>query len=421
MKRFVFRKLLLIFVEKSSIMEILSALHKRFLLCVFVLFSSFIYASNITQSLSGNAKISLLTSSPYDEEIYTLYGHTAIRIKDDSVKRDLVFNYGIFDFSKPNFIYRFAKGETYYKLDIYNFKRYIVEYQEHGSEVYEQILNLLPEEKEALWQALALNALPENQVYRYNFFFDNCATRPIAIIEKNINGTIHFQGIEERETFRHAINYLTQENKWLTLGCDLVLGLQTDRTMTQKERLFLPENLKNYLSNSVIIREKTSQPLVAATNVLMEQRSKPKPKPTILFSPLIYCCILFTILLIITSIECILKKYFKMADCILFFIAGIAGCIIFFLSFFSVHPCIFPNINLLWLHPLHLIGVIFFSLKKYKKPAFWYHFINFAVIFAMCVIWFFISQHFNIAFIPLIASFLLRSGGALLRKKLLIE
>jgi hypothetical protein len=385
-----------------------------------VLFLS-LSANNAAQPLSDSAKISLLTSSPHDEAVYALYGHTAIRVKDDSAKMDLVFNYGIFDFTKPNFIYRFAKGETDYRLDFYHFRQYLVEYRECGSEVCEQILNLLPEEREALWQALALNALPENRVYRYNFFFDNCATRPIALIEKNINGIINYQGIEEKETFRHAINYLTRENEWLTLGCDLVLGLPTDRVMTQKERLFLPENLKDYLSNSLIVRDESSQPIIAETILHAEQKPKPELKPTILSSPFACFCILFTVLLIITIAERILKKYFRITDCVLFFVAGVAGCIIFFLSFFSVHPSMFPNINLLWLHPLHFVGVIFFSIKKLKKPAFCFHFINFAAIFMMCVAWFFIPQHFNIAFIPLIASLLLRSGWALFRKNLLIE
>jgi hypothetical protein len=370
------------------------------------------------QKLSSGAIISLLTSSPHDGEVYALYGHSAIRVKDDSVKMDWVFNYGIFDFSKPNFIYRFAKGETDYKLAAFDFKYYLIEYQERGSEVCEQVLNLLPQEREALWQALALNASPEHRVYRYNFFFDNCATRPIAMIEKNINGTINYQGVDITETFRDAINTCTKYQQWQTLGCDLVLGLPTDRVMTQKERLFIPEYLRDYLANSVIVREATAQPIVLKTNILAPQQPKPEPPFNILSSPLLCFSILFVILLITTIIERITQKYFRWIDSFLFLVAGIAGCIIFFLSFISVHPSTFPNINLLWLHPLHLLGAVFFAIKKWKKPAFWYHFINFAVIFAMCVAWIFIPQHFNIAFIPLIASLLLRSGWALLRKKL---
>jgi hypothetical protein len=384
------------------------------LLSVFFLSLS---ANNTAVPLSDNAIISLLTHSPVDAGIHTRYGHTAIRVKDDSAKIDCVFNYGIFNFSE-DFIYRFAKGKTDYRLESCSFKYEFHSFQSLGCTVWEQVLNLLPEEKETLWQALILNALPENCIYRYNFFFDNCATRPIVMIEKSIHGTVNYQGVEIQETFRHAINYLTKEYPWTTLGCDLVLGLPTDRVMTQKERLFLPVNLKDYLSNSVIIRGETSQPMVLSTNILAKQRPETEQK---IPSPLACFTILFLILLITTWIERVRKKYFRIADCILFSIAGIAGCIIVFLSFFSEHPCMFPNINLLWLHPLHLIGVIFFSIKKLKTPAFWFHFINFAAISVMFIVWFFIPQQFNIAFIPLIASILLRSGWALLRKNLLIE
>jgi hypothetical protein len=372
---------------------------------------------NITHQLSPEAVVSLITCTPYDGEVYALYGHTAIRVFDASNNLDVVVNYGTFDTNKPNFIYHFATGETDYILSVYNFSYLFSEYREKGSQVCEQVLNLLPEEKERLWQSLVINALPENRGYRYNFFFDNCATRPIAMIEKNINGTINFQGTEEKTTFREAINKCTAEHEWLTLGCDLVLGTPTDRIMTQKERLFLPENLRVYLSKSVIVRDGSPQPIVAQTNILSEQQIQAK-KFNIFSSPLICFGIFFLLILLITLIEYSSKKYFRIIDCIIFFIAGIAGCIIFFLSFISVHPCMFPNINLLWLHPLHFVGVFFFSLKKLKNPAFWFHFINFAAILTMCVGWIFVPQHFNIAFIPMIATLWMRSGWALLRKKL---
>jgi hypothetical protein len=283
------------------------------------------------------------------------------------------------------------------------------------------VLNLSPEEKENLWQALSMNAAPAHRGYRYNFFFDNCATRPIVMIENNINGTVNFQGTKEKTTFREAINKCTANHEWVTLGCDLALGLPTDRIMTLKVSLFLPENLRVYLNESVIVRGEWTQAVISQTNILNEQQQTPTQKTDIFPSPLLCFGFLFLILLSITLIEYNRKKYFRIIDCILFFIAGIAGCIIFFLSFISVHPCMFPNINLLWLHPLHFVGVSFFSLKKLKKPAFCYHFINFAAILMMCVGWIFIPQHFNVAFIPMIAALWWRSGWALLRKKLSIE
>ena len=394
-------------------------------LCSFVILACWFIAIITTSAsaaihqaipLSPEAQISLLTSSPSDDNVYTVYGHTAIRVFDPEARIDIVYNYGIFEFSKPNFIYRFAKGETDYKLEAYNFNNYLVEYIERGSEIYEQVLNLLPEEKESLWQALEFNRLPENKVYRYNFFFDNCATRPVLMIENNIKGTIRYTPQTELPSFREAINYCTRDHPWITFGCDLVMGMPTDRTMTLKETFFLPDYLKEAFNKAEIVRNGIAEPLIIKRNILSEKTNESEQKPSFLTSPLSCFILFFILIMILTWSERRRKKYFRLMDCILFLAAGIAGCILYFLSFISVHPSIFPNISLLWLHPFHLIGVFFFSVKKLNKMAYWYHFINFVAISVMSVAWFFVPQHFNIAFIPLIATLWMRSGRALIRK-----
>ena len=369
------------------------------------------------RQLSQQAEISLITCSPSEDAVFTVYGHTALRVYDPENKIDRVYNYGIFDFSKPNFTYRFAKGETDYMLGISIFGYFLFEYVSRGSEVCEQILNLQHREKEAIWNALEWNVLPENREYRYNFFFDNCATRPVAVIENNLQGTINFvPPVSGLSTFRDIINHCTRYRPWQTFGCDLVLGLPTDRVMTQQESFFIPDNVKNAFDKAEIIREGISVPLVKKTIILTEE-DRQTPVTPFYYSPIFCFTLLFLIILALTFIEWRAKKYFRLVDILLFFVAGIAGCILFFLSFFSVHPGIFPNISLLWLHPFHLIGVILFSIKKLKMPAYWYHFINFAVIIIMSAGWIFLPQHVNIAFIPLIVSLALRSGGALVRKK----
>lgn len=389
--------------------------------------------------LSAQAQISLLTSSPTDDAVYTLYGHTALRVYDPNANIDKIFNYGIFDFSRPHFIYRFAKGETDYKVATQHFSYYLMEYMSRGSEVYEQLLNLLPEEREALWQALVFNERPENRIYRYNFFFDNCATRLVAMIENNLRGTIRYplqttpssprdtgdtnspSGLSVpqtgRPTFREAINFCTRHHPWVTFGCDLVLGAPTDRAMTIKETFFLPEYLKEAFDKAEIKRDSGVQPLVLKVNILSEKTQTPEKSPPFITSPLACFTLLLLLIVWLTWLEWRKKTYFRWLDAILFSAAGIAGCILFFLSFFSVHPCMFPNISLLWLHPFHLTGVLFFSVKKFNKLAFSYHFINFATILGMLIVWIFITQHFNIAFIPLIASLWLRSGWTLIKKK----
>ena len=181
----------------------------RFLAIAILLFLTNLFFTTDAQTahLSSHAQISLLTCSPCDDEVYALYGHTALRIQDtltingDKHFIDYVFNYGIFDFSKPNFIYRFAKGETDYILGVQDFEPFLSEYQMRGSEVSEQFLNLDFIEKEALWEALIINARPENRTYRYNFFFDNCATRPISMIEQAVSGSIAYVEHPKEITF----------------------------------------------------------------------------------------------------------------------------------------------------------------------------------------------------------------------------
>ena len=211
---------------------------KKYLLLLFLFL--LLVPAKAQIKLSDEAQISILTAAPSDEAVFTLYGHTAVRVKDSLHKIDLVFNYGIFDFSKPNFIYRFAKGETDYKLAAYNFQHYIIEYQMRGSEVTEQVLNFTPDEINKVWNALYINVQPENCVYRYNFFFDNCATRPVAIVEEQVDGKIKYNDPPEPQTFRDLINYCTRNNSWLTFGCDLALGSPTDRVATPHEMMFLP-------------------------------------------------------------------------------------------------------------------------------------------------------------------------------------
>jgi hypothetical protein len=197
----------------------------------------------------------------------------------------------------------------------------------------------------------------------------------------------------------------------------MILGLPTDRKMTQRESFFVPDYLKDALNEAVIIRDGQSVPFVLQTEILAPKGEIQVPSPSPLTSPLVCFSALFIVILLLTIIEFRKKMYFRYLDAIVFFAAGCAGCLLFFLSFISVHPSMFPNISLLWLHPLHLLAVVLFCVKKFKMMAFWYHCINFAVILLMSVAWIFVPQHFNIAFIPLIASLLLRSGSALIRHK----
>lgn len=370
-----------------------------------------------SQQLSQNAEISLITVDPSNENVYTLYGHTALRVKDDSSKIDAVFNYGIFDFSKPNFIYRFSKGETDYRLEAYPFPYFLSEYEMRGSGVSEQVLNLTLAEKQNIWEALLENNRPENKVYRYNFFFDNCATRPIDIISNNIDGKVEWALQDSPISFRDIINKCTREHPWQTFGCDLALGSPTDRLITAREERFLPSYLKKAVARaSIVSHEGESRQLVKEAKELSAPIADEEENSWAWITPDLACWIFFFIVMALTFVEWKEKTYWPIIDYILFSIAGLWGAVLYFLCFISTHPCIWPNWNIVWLQPLDLVAVILFAVKRFKKAAFYYHFINFAALTLLLIGWHFIPQHLNTAFIPLILSIWLRSGYGIYRK-----
>lgn len=391
------------------------------ILFLFLLLHGLLQAAATVAPLSESAEISLLTSTPIDDAVYTLYGHTSLRILDREKGTDLLFNYGIFSFAKPHFIYRFAKGETDYMLDAYPLKYFISECQMRGSGLNEQVLNLTQKEKEAIWEALVINLQPANKVYRYNFFFDNCATRPVALIEKYTRGTIRYPKQEYEYTFRELINDCTRNHPWLTFGCDLVLGSPTDRIATQHETFFLPKYLEQSFAGATILQPDGScRPLVKLSRTLVEAQPEETDNKATL-TPMAAGLLLLALVVIVTAWEYRKKTYFRIVDFILFLAAGAGGVILFFLSFISVHPCMWPNWWLIWLHPLHLIGAILFLVKKLNKAAYYYHFINFAALTCLILGIGFVPQHLNGAFIPLILCLWIRSAYGLVRKKFNVE
>ena len=144
--------------------------------------------------LPDTLQVSLLTCGP-GTEVYELFGHTALRVKQQRPGGfDYVFNYGMFNFDVPGFIWRFTKGETDYCLGINDFPDFLLNYQFRESKVDEQVLNLTPIQSRALFEALLVNAMPQNRVYRYNFLFDNCATRPRNMVEMVLDNDIKSRG-----------------------------------------------------------------------------------------------------------------------------------------------------------------------------------------------------------------------------------
>lgn len=375
---------------------------------LFMLFSE--NAKSQAIELSDSAEVSVLTNSPWLGAIYGLFGHASIRVKDPGRHLDFVFNYGMFSFQKPNFIYHFAKGETDYMVAPIPYPEFILEYKEKGLEVSEQVVRLSRRDKQKVWNALCINVLPENREYRYNFFFDNCATRPFEMIEKNISGKIILPEARNNPTFRNLLNEFLEGNDWTQFGINLVVGGSADRHVTEREKIFLPKYLHQVLSKSVICDSTgIAQPLVISESILTPKVEQPKESTWV--SPWVVGLLLLLVAAILSyrqwrSGEPSLCA--KLFDSLLFALAGVAGLVLTFLMFFSVHPCMFPNWNYVWLHPLHLLAACLFYVKSCTKFIYYYHFINFALLTVFLLAWKLIPQELEWSFLPYVGTLWLR-------------
>jgi len=385
---------------------------KRF---IFFLFSFLLISQYgfTTEEQPQERIISLLTSSPTESEIYTAWGHTAIRVKIPAENTDVVFNYGIFSFG-DDFLYKFVKGETDYRLAVCHFESALEDARDEKNVfMYEQVLNLTETEKDALIAALWENYKPENRYYRYNFFFDNCATRPLWQIEKAVDGEIRYPVFNNTYTFRDLIYQKLENSPWFAFGIDLCLGSETDRVVTDRELLFLPEDLMRSFAESTIQVGDSIRPLISETHIL----NLPKKTFTFdgfitdAFTPLVVCWILFFLIVAHTIFYNYKKKNDLWLDVMLFFVYGLLGCLIFFLAFFSEHPSTNPNYNLLWINPLQFIFAILVLFRKLRKALAYYQIVNMLLLLIAVFGWYFIPQHYNSAFFPLILILMIRSAN----------
>lgn len=318
--------------------------------------------TNYAETPADSIRVSLLTCSPHDE-IYSLYGHTAIRYEDKASKTDIVVNYGMFSFKKPFFVARFVLGLTDYEMGVQDFNDFCYEYQYFGSQVTQQEINLTPEEKGQLLKALQDN-YANARVYRYNYFYNNCTTKARDIILKSINGKIEYKNaIDKSVSFRDLIHGCNANYSWASFGNDLLLGFKADMQTTREEQQFLPDNLmRDFGQAKIVSADGSARPLVKNTEIIVKGNDyaiagKTKVTPQFVF---------ITLLLLIAAIvvaEFKTKKRFLWVDISLLLASGLAGLILF-VMLFSEHPTTSTNLQIFILCPLNLYWAIYIIKNK---------------------------------------------------------
>ena len=337
------------------------------IVCVIMLiFSSLRATASVSPSAGSldSVKISLLTCAPGDE-VYSLYGHTAVRYTDYGKDVDIAINYGVFSFNKPFFVVRFIFGKTDYEMGIVPFDYFCAEYRAEGRWIYQQELNLTDAEKESVRAAFEANFMPDNRTYRYNYFYDNCTTRPRDIILDNINGTIIYPGKKaEYPTYRELVHSMNESSPWARFGNDLLLGVKADLKTDIKAQQFLPLRLMNDFEDAKIKAEDgTVRPLIVNSSYVVPAGAQ-TVKSAFPLRPAACAWIIFALIMAVTLSEIFTKRKFWPFDTLLLILDGLVGIIIF-MMFFSEHPTTSTNLQVLLFNPLPL----FFVYRMSKRAA----------------------------------------------------
>lgn len=366
----------------------------------------------VIRSLAQSDTTVYFTNIYPGSDIYELEGHSAILV--DIEGRGLAaYNFGVFDFDSPNFVYRFVKGETDYMAVAQPGDYFLEHYIRNGRRIVAHELNLDAAQKKRLIDMLNEKIRPENRVYRYNYVKDNCATRPLDAVEAAIGDSIALAPAPSEAqsawpvTFRNIMRHYHRNYPWYQFGIDLALGSGIDYPLARREMAFAPAELdamlpnasaggKALVANSIVINDKGPEAAVK------------EPTPWYL-TPLFVCWLFFAITLALTIRDIRRRKVTRWFDALYFGLLGLTGCLLTFLIFVSVHEATSPNWLYPWLNPLCLIPTIFIWIKKARTFVMCYQMTNFVVLLALCALWPILPQSANAAFLPLVGAELMRS------------
>lgn len=354
---------------------------------------------------SCRVRVSLLTCSPGDE-LYSTFGHSALRVTDSVSNTDVVYNYGTFNFDEPGFYSKFVRGKLKYFVSTEDFYSFEANYKYENRSITEQVLDLTCGQKQAVQQFLTWNLMPQNRYYKYDFTFDNCTTRLWDLLETVSDSSVK-SNAENRDhsTFRDAIHeYLDKNHKsWDKLGIDILLGSRLDKEMTYRQTLFLPDNLMKAFDSATL----NGIPLVNEKDIILKKTYVPEDKNNINNPLFIFSCLFVLIAFLSFSNSDFTKRTLASFDSLLFFLFGLIGLLLIFMWVGTDHYMTRDNYNLLWAWPPHL--VLAFFLHKRKGWVRVYLLIYALAGLLLLGVWYFLPQEMNMALIPLVGILIFRS------------
>jgi hypothetical protein len=377
---------------------------KKLFLILTVLLS--VNVHNISSQTGNDTLVYLLTCGT-GTETYSIYGHSALRVVFPEKQLDLVYNWGVFDFSTPNFAWKFAKGRLDYMLAVEPLKSFLQSYNYEKRYVQSQKLNLTNTEISKLVTLINENLRPENVKYRYDFFYDDCSTRIRDLIEKSVGEKLLYppEARGKSPTFRDMVGKYQDPFPWLNFGIDLIMGSSSDKPASFRDRMFLPIDLQKELSESVINRDGKMTPLLQNPVQILDF-APPAVKQNILITPAFVFTALFIIILILSALIK-KRKIIKWFDIVIFTLFSVLAGLMIFFNFFTDHAQMRLNLNIIWLNPVIIICLILIITGR--QGIIWFRLL-FYILAAFLILHFILPQSFNIGILPLLLILIIRSS-----------
>ena len=323
------------------------------LLKLFLLFFTLISLANAksqTLQLSENAQVSVLTCGN-GNELYSLFGHTAVRIFDPQTNIDIVYNYGAFDFATPNFVVRFSKGDLQYFVTSSSFEDFLYSYEYEERSVVEQNIALSASQKQQLFDKLSETLLSNDRFYTYKFIDRNCTTMVVDLLNGIVGKNILKKVDPDDSTYRDILYPYFDNHFYEQLGTSIIFGTKVDH---YAEKVFLPIELFNSVHKATIDNE----PLEKSSRTWLKYDNEQVPTS---WWNNIYTYLTALVLLIVFN-----KNG---ANMMFFLITGLIGTFFLFAGFYSFHGELANNYNALLFNPALLLVVLFF----YTKQDLWFY------------------------------------------------
>jgi len=373
---------------------------KRLIYFFSVLFCIAFVANANAQTEPKGIRVSLLTCAP-GPELYSTFGHTAIRIVDSTTFSDVVYNYGVIgetlNFDNPRFYVRFMQGKIKYMLDAYSFRDFLYEYQMEQRSVTEQELNLSDTQKQELLDKLNINLKEENRYYKYDFWLDNCSTRPRNLLYTTLSGLRLEKNIVPSNTTPRMLihSYLDKAGQcWSKLGIDILLGQLMDKAIDDQGAMFLPDYLMKGLDNT----DNDGKPIVVSKKTILDLPSPIEPSSN--YAPLITIGLFSLLYSSLYWLSRKKKNTYKILDSFLFFMTGLLGILLLVMWTMTDHTVCKNNWNIMWAIPTNII--VAFLNQKIRSWLPKYFLLCFIVSIVLVGGWFWLPQSFNIALLPLV-------------------